>query len=127
MAPDPLHLYQIWISPEKKGLPPSYDQKYFEFTATPNRLIPVASNQELPEVVHLNTDATISRISFDSHLNLEVPVGSSRGVFIYLTSGEITINGEVLRANDQARIIQESNLQITAIQTGEAIFIEIPI
>ena len=40
---EPVHLYQIWLIPDKKGLEPSYEQKRFPVAEQKDRLRLVAS------------------------------------------------------------------------------------
>ena len=40
---EPVHLYQIWLLPNQKGLPPSYEQKMFAEQEKRGRLRLVAS------------------------------------------------------------------------------------
>src|SRR6478735_206293 len=42
-ATEPVHLYQIWLLPEKRGLTPSYEQKPFDPAARKDRWQLVAS------------------------------------------------------------------------------------
>ena len=35
---EPVHLYQIWLLPEREGLEPSYEQKAFPVAERTNRL-----------------------------------------------------------------------------------------
>ena len=42
-ATEPVHLYQIWLLPEREGLEPSYEQKAFPAAERTNRLRLVAS------------------------------------------------------------------------------------
>src|SRR4029450_13370867 len=40
-----VHLYQIWLLPEKKGIPPSYEQKTFSEKDKQGKLLLVASGE----------------------------------------------------------------------------------
>ncbi|MCA9016950.1 MAG: pirin family protein, partial [Planctomycetaceae bacterium] len=42
---EPVHLYQIWLYPEQKGIEPSYEQKRFPDSEQQNQLRLVASPQ----------------------------------------------------------------------------------
>src|SRR3954454_24986396 len=42
-ATDPVHLYQIWLLPERRGLEPGYAQRHFDPEGRHNRLRLVAS------------------------------------------------------------------------------------
>ena len=100
----PVHFYQVWIFPDKRGLTPSYAQKSFEPAAWNNRLLPVASGQNLKDTVTFHTDATVYRAGLDEGKTLTYPSAGNRAVFVYVTSGKMELNGEVLRKNDQARL-----------------------
>ena len=45
---EPVHLYQIWLFPERKGIQPGYEQKAFDASQRQNRLQLVAS-QDFPQ------------------------------------------------------------------------------
>ncbi len=61
---------QIWIFPDKTGLNPTYDQKSFAPNAWRNRLLAVASGQNLPGAVTFHTDAAIYRCELDKGMNV---------------------------------------------------------
>ena len=42
---EPVHLYQIWLYPRRKGIQPSYEQKAFDADERNNRLRLVASRE----------------------------------------------------------------------------------
>src|SRR5690606_17233710 len=53
---EPVHFLQIWIQPNANGIPPSYEEKYFEPAAKKGRWCLIASpdGQEESVVVHQN-------------------------------------------------------------------------
>ncbi len=122
----PVHLYQIWILPGQKRLKPSYDQKRFDPEQWHNHLLPVASGQKLDGSVSFHADATIYRCRLDSGKNISLPLRDNRGIFIYPASGELSVNGENLRAHDQARIGSGKTVNLGAVQTTEFILIDVP-
>src|SRR3954464_7516588 len=56
---EPVHLYQIWLLPEKAGLTPSYSQKAFPKEGRHDRWQLVASRDGRDGSVVINQDATI--------------------------------------------------------------------
>ncbi len=127
LADAPVHFYQIWILPDKKGLEPSYDQKNYDATEWKNRLLPVASGQNIENGVTFHTDATIYRCNLETGKEVNHPVDAGRGIFIYLTRGEILVNGEMLMAEDQARIDIDEPLTLSSQQDSEFILIDLPL
>ncbi|MBI3872130.1 MAG: pirin family protein [candidate division Zixibacteria bacterium] len=123
---EPLHLYQIWITPDRPRQTPSYDQKTIPLASLKNRLWAVASSQDYPDAVHLNTDATIYLGDFDAGHAHEFRNQKVRRLFVYLTSGQLEINGTLLGAGDQARMEGESLLKTKAQEACRFIVIDIP-
>jgi hypothetical protein len=126
LANKPVHFYQIWIFPDEKGLSPSYEQKRFESASWKNILLPVASGQEIPNTVTFHTNATIYLADLDTGKNIMFKATESRRIFIYLTNGELTVNGQLLREKEQARMDLEDNIHIEALKPASLILIDVP-
>jgi len=123
---NPVHFYQIWIFPDVRDLAPSYDQRTYQPTEWNNRLFPLASGQNIADTVTFHTDATIYRSTLESGRTLEVPQVAGRRIFVYLTSGEIAINGTTLQEKEQARIDAEAVLHIEGKRHADFILIDVP-
>ena len=122
----PVHLYQIWIHPGERGLTPSYDQKSFANVSRKNQLLPVASGRKTPGSVLIHSDSTIYLSDLDAGASIDFEPGNSRGVFVYVTSGDLGINDTRLMTKDQARIDDESHLRIEAYDDTSLILIDVP-
>jgi redox-sensitive bicupin YhaK (pirin superfamily) len=123
---EPLHLYQIWIHPDERRLQPSYDQKSFSLDAQKNQLLPVASGQGVKDVVTFHTDATIYMADFDAGHTIDYEIKDARGVFVYVTQGDLGINDARLTTKDQARIHEAGKLQLEAYDKTKFILIDVP-
>src|SRR5690606_19351303 len=66
---EPVHFLQIWIMPDKEGLDPSYEQKYFDSQSKQGQLRLIASPDGRDGSVRINQDATI----FASLLDADAP------------------------------------------------------
>lgn len=122
----PARFYQIWIYPDTRGLPPSYDQQSFADTVWANRLVPVASGQGLPDVVTFHTDATIYLGTLEAHRSIIHDTNGTRRVFVYVTEGELAVEGVRLAIRDQGRIDPQIPLTITAHQDTRFVLIDVP-
>lgn len=56
---EPVHLYQIWLRPERTGIEPSYEQKQFAEEGRRNRLQLVASRDAAAGALRIYQDARI--------------------------------------------------------------------
>src|SRR6185436_14389719 len=126
LSDKPLHLYQIWLLPGERRLQPSYDQQSFSLDAQKNRLLPVASGQGLKDVVTFHTDATIYLADFDAGHAIDYDVKDGRGVFVYVTQGDLGIGDARLTTKDQARIQTAGKLQLEAYDNTRFILIDVP-
>ena len=126
LANKAVHFYQIWIYPDTKGLSPSYDQKSFGRQDWTNCLLAVASGQGLQETVSFHTDATIYRSALNAGKNVTLAQTFGRRIFIYLTDGQVQVNGYVMMTKDQARVDIEEQLTVNAKQDSEFILIDVP-
>lgn len=126
LAEKPVHFYQVWILPDTPGLEPSYDQRNFTPEQWRNRLLPVASGQGLSDIVTFHTDATIYRGQLDTGHHLSFDNTPGRRVFIYLTHGELSVDGLILNSADQARVDTEKPLELEANADAHFILIDVP-
>jgi redox-sensitive bicupin YhaK (pirin superfamily) len=122
----PVKLLQMWVLPERSGLTPSYEQKQFTSEQRVGRLLPIASGQDLPETVKVHQDVTfyVSTIRPGDHLLHQMLTG--RRVFLYVISGQISVNGTPLAAGDQARITDAIPLAFQADKESEMMLIDLP-
>jgi len=121
-----VHFYQIWIFPEIAGLDPSYDQRAYKVDQWHNQLLPVASGQGLEDVVTFHADATIYRGQLDAGNGLLFDNTAGRRIFLYLTGGELMVDGLTLEKADQARVDTEQPLSLQARADAEFILIDVP-
>ena len=127
---EPIHLYQIWIMPDEQNQTPQYAQK--DFSNLPkNALVPVASGQtnseqDLNGAIPIRTNSTIYKANLDAGGTVRYTLGHDRGLFIYLQSGQIEINGVEFSKEDQAKIMDETDIIIKGLETAELVAIDVP-
>lgn len=122
----PVHFYQIWIFPDEAGLAPTYDQRSYEASAWQNRLCPVASGQDIPGTVTFHTDATLYRCSLEAGRDVTHETTTGRRIFVYLTDGQVSVNGRAVAAKDQARVDIDEPMRIVANEGADLILIDVP-
>lgn len=126
MGNAPVHFFQIWIQPDKRGLTPSYAQKNFHPDTWQNRLTLLASNRKEEDIVPLNTDGSIFRATLTGQKIVTYKPEKNRNVFIYVIDGNISLNGLEMSKNDQGRISGTTPLEITATVKGDFLLIDVP-
>ena len=107
-----VHLLQIWILPERKGIEPSYEQKEFPHDAKLNRLRLVASPNGEEGSVTIHQDARLYASVLEQGQQLRHELGKGRYAWLQVARGEVSLNGSPLKAGDGAAVEREAALEI---------------
>jgi len=114
-----VHLYQIWIFPEKKGIEPSYEQKFFGDEEKLNRLRVIASPTAEDGAVKIHQDAKLLATMLEDDKTVSYDLKRGRGAWIQVARGSVNVNGRTLTAGDGASISDEAELKITGASGGK--------
>ncbi len=101
-----LHLYQIWILPEKKELEPNYGEEHFNWDERIDKLFHMVSSVEGTAPIKIHQDVNIYSTYTDKEFLFEVKNG--RQAYIILIEGEALIGNEELWEGDSIESIEES-------------------
>ena len=126
LSDKPVCFFQIWITPDKRGLEPSYDQKGFKPDLWQNKIKLLASDTPGEDIVSLNTEASIYRAALGKGKRLDLEFDENRNPFIYMIKGKAEVNKNIIETRDQARIKNESSIEIVATDPSEFILIDVP-
>lgn len=107
-----VHLLQIWIHPEKNGLPPSYEQKSFDPPKGEFALIGDRQGTDGAITIHQDVKLLLARLDDEQETSYTFKQG--RGGFLQVTKGMITLNGETLKEGDGADITDVSKIDLIA-------------
>jgi redox-sensitive bicupin YhaK (pirin superfamily) len=115
----PVHLYQIWLLPERERLEPSYEQKAFPEEERRNRLRLVASPDGQGGSLSIRQDARLFLASLEEGQEVSHELAPGRHAWLQVLRGGISLNGLALSAGDGAAGIAESDLTIRADGSSE--------
>ncbi len=121
----PVHLYQIWIKPNERGLEPSYEERRVVDAKSQNQLELVASqdNRDGSLTIHQDADIYLGRLDANTHLSHEL--GKDRYVWLQVLRGAVTLNGRQLSTSDGAAVEQESSVEIAATEPAEIMLFDL--
>lgn len=122
---EPVHLYQIWLFPEEKGIEPSYEQKQFPEEERHNRLRLVASRQAEDGSLVIHQDARILLGSLDAGVTIAHELNPNRHAWLQVLRGTIELNDKRLLTGDGAAVSDESSLKITASSDAEVMLFDL--
>jgi redox-sensitive bicupin YhaK (pirin superfamily) len=120
-----VHFLQIWIEPERRGLAPSYEQKFFTPEGKRGRLRLIASRdgREGSVTVHQDADLYASLLSPNEHVSSRLAAG--RIAYLHLVTGAVRVNGTQLGTGDAAKIESEQELLIAADEDSELLLFDL--
>jgi redox-sensitive bicupin YhaK (pirin superfamily) len=114
-----VHLLQIWIFPDAKGLEPGYEQKFFSDEDKRGRLRLVASKDGRDGSLTIHQDAALYDSIMEKGMEIEYPVPAGRHVWLQVVCGAVNVNGVSLEQSDGAAISDEDLLKIIAEKDSE--------
>jgi redox-sensitive bicupin YhaK (pirin superfamily) len=111
---EPVHLYQIWILPEREGLKPMYEQKAIPAEEKKGKLRLVASpaGGNGSGAVKLYQDAALYAADLGKGESVEHELSDGRYAWVQVARGVVDINGHELKAGDGAAVAKEDKLRI---------------
>jgi len=121
-----VHFLQIWILPDRKDLPPGYEQKFFTPQDRLARWQLVASPDGREDSVTIRQNAFLYITVLNGTESVEHSLAPGRTAYLHLAHGRASVNGQTLTAGDGARISDETNIRLTGQQNAEALLFDLP-
>ncbi len=122
---DAVHFLQIWIIPEKEGLPAGYEQRAFPEAEKRGKLRLVASRdgRDGSVTVHQDVDLYASLLSEGDKVGFELKPG--RNAWIQVARGQVKVNGALLKEGDGASLTQESKIALEGETDSEVLLFDL--
>lgn len=120
-----VHLYQIWILPEKKGVEPSYEQKSFPTEEKQGKLRLIASPDAKDGSVKINQDARLFVTLLKPGEEVTHTLANGRHGWLQVAKGGIELNGQNLELGDGAAISDEQKLIIKGTKDSEVLLFDL--
>ncbi|MFJ5358627.1 pirin family protein [Pectobacterium sp. CHL-2024] len=118
-----LHLYQIWIIPEKTGLTPRYEQKRFDVQQGRQLVLsPDASEGSLK----VFQDMTLWRWALKAQEQSVYQIQADRRVWVQVVRGTVEINGQKAEASDAFAVWDETAISVHASEDSEILLFDLP-
>ena len=98
---EPVHLLQIWIMPDARGVAPAYAEKSYA-AVTDHALI--ASKSGRDGSIPIQQDADIHLYKLAKGDSAKHALANLRHAWVHVATGSVTVNGHPLKAGDAAAI-----------------------
>jgi len=122
---EPVHLYQIWMMPDKKGHKPVYDQKNFTEAEKRGKLRLVASPDGREGSVKIRQDNELYATVLGAGDSVKHVLKAERHAYVQVARGSVTLNGKPLETGDGAAISTEKSVELTGVKDAEVLLFDL--
>lgn len=119
------HLLQIWISPERTGLDPGYDQRDFSNLRKPDELTVLASQCGRAESLMVHQDIALYGCTLNIGKQIVYPLPLDRHAWIQVIKGSLIVNGTELFSGDGAAVEETKQITIAAAEPAEFLLFDL--
>ena len=119
-------IFQIWIMPDEKGLPPSWGTKPFPRGERSGSFVTLASG--LPgdtNALPIRANARLVAATLAAGQSAEYHIAAGRKVYLVPASGRIEVNGVAIAAGDGLAIGDELLLWVSAQEESEIVLVDV--
>ena len=121
-----VHFYQIWIVPDRRGLPPRYDQRSFPEAERHDRLRLVASPDGRDRSLSIHQDVEVFLASLDEGRQVAHELEPGRYAWLQVLHGAVQVNNLALAAGDGVAVSDETSLTVMASKPSEVMLFDLP-
>lgn len=121
-----VHFLQIWIEPNVKGIPPSYEEKHFDQASKTGQLRLIASPDRKDGSVLIHQDAYIYASILTAGDVLEHSIANSRTAYVHVIHGQIDVCGNTLKTGDALKITETNLIDFRNASEVEFLFFDLP-
>lgn len=120
-------LLQIWLFPNKRNVTPRYDEISIKDIAQENSFYQVLSPNPDDQGVWIHQDAWFHIGDFNAGKTGSYTVKKQgNGVYAFVISGDVVLNGETLNTRDGMGIWDTQELNLTASSDARVLLMDIP-
>ena len=117
------HFFQIWIEPNVRGIPASYEQKQVPPASKRGALSRIAAPEDA--VVKIHADAALYAGLFDGDEAATLTIATGRKAYVHLIRGALQVNGVALTTGDAALLDNETTIALTHGEDAEVLVFDL--
>jgi len=120
-----LHLLQIWIEPERRGLTPGYEQRAFPAAERQGRLRLLASRDGADDSLVVHQDVRLYGALLAPGETVEHALAADRHAWLQVARGEVTLGAHTLHAGDGVAVSGEGLPAIRGVKDAEILLFDL--
>src|ERR1043166_7859392 len=119
-----VHLLQIWIMPDAKGVTPRYAEKAMKDAPTGKlHLVTSKSGRDGSIAIHQDADLWLGKL--DAGNRVKHTLASGRHAWVHVAEGEVALDGKKLSGGDAAAISDEGALELAATKPAQVLLFDL--
>jgi len=122
---EPVHLYQIWMFPDKNGYKPAYDQKNFSDAEKRGKLRLLVSPDGRDGSVKIRQDNELYATVLGEGDRVQHQLKPERYAYVQVAKGSVKLNGTTLETGDGAEISAEKTLELAGVKDAEVLVFDL--
>jgi redox-sensitive bicupin YhaK (pirin superfamily) len=122
---EPVHLYQIWMFPEKQGLKPAYGQKHFTEAEKRGRLRLMVSPDGRDGSVKIRQNNELYATVLGEGETVKHELEPEHHAYVQVARGSAKLNGTQLEEGDGAAISDEKAVELTGVKEAEVLLFDL--
>ena len=120
-------LFQIWVFPKYRNVTPRYQQITLDVSEQKNNFAQILSPSADDAGVWIYQDAWFYLADFDKGFSKTYSINKEgNGMYVFVISGTITVDGQELETRDGLGIWEFNNLEFVATNDAKFLLMEIP-
>lgn len=122
---EPVHLLQVWIRPDRRGLAPGYEQKHFPAESRRGRLALVVSPDGAEGSLTIHQDTRVYAGLLAPGQGATLAPAPGRHAWVQVARGSLELNGFPLSAGDGAAVSDEPAIRLRASADAEMLVFDL--
>jgi redox-sensitive bicupin YhaK (pirin superfamily) len=119
-----VHLLQIWIQPDRKGVTPRYAEKSLKDAAEGKlHLATSKAGRDGSIAIHQDADLWLAKLGTGNRVTHEL--ARHRHAWVHVAEGEVSLNGTTLGGGDAAAINGESVIELGASKPSQILLFDL--
>jgi len=119
-----VHLLQVWIMPDEKGVMPSYAEKSMRDAASGIlHLITSKTGRDGSMAIHQDADLWLAKLNAGQTVTHALAPG--RHAWVHVAEGEVALNGQTLTGGDAAAVDDETSLKLTGNNAAQVLLFDL--
>ena len=119
-----VHLLQIWIQPDRKGVTPRYAEKSLVNVPTGQfHLVTSKRGRDGSMAIHQDADLWLAKLAPGQTVTHELADG--RHAWLHIAEGEVTLDGDQLAAGDAVGASDATTLKLKATRAAQVLLFDL--